>query len=103
MKKLLATVGIVSTLIPSLGFAYDLNEYEAETQVAARYTTGQLDARLVELGSNKQTGEFVPVTAKTHKDGVIRYCTFYYKAKGQSTEKCARTISVKSVNGTFSF
>jgi len=103
MKKLLATVGIVSALVPSLGFAFDLDAYEAQTQVVARYTSGQLDARLIELGSNKQTGEFMPVTARTHKDGVIRYCAFYLKVLGQNADKCARTISVSAPNGNFSF
>lgn len=103
MKNFLATVGIVSTLVPSLGFAFDLNSYEAETQVVARYTTGKLDDRLIELGSNKQTGEFVPVTAKTHKDGVIRYCSFYLKALGQNSDLCARTIKVHAPNGDFTF
>lgn len=103
MKKYLSIIGIVAALSPSLAFAFNLEEYEASTQTAANYVSGKLDARLIELGSNKETKEFMPIWGRTQKDGVTRYCSFYMKSMTGDGSKCSRTINVKASNGIFNF
>lgn len=93
MKKTLATIGLLATLLPSTGFAFTLQGYEDQTKVAARFTSGALDQRLIDLGSNYQTKEFFPIMARTIKKGVEQYCASLFRALGTSTAKCARQIT----------
>ena len=59
--------------------------------VTDRFLSGALDARLTELGTNKQTGEFFPQWKKTQVEGVRRHCTFTLVARGvKDTKACAR-------------
>lgn len=104
MKKLLATIGIVSTLAPVSAFAFSLEGYEMDTQAAHRYVDGRLDQRLIELGSNFQTGEFTLYTGRGIKQGVERFCAFYARFGIQPLGgPCFHTINVHAVNGDFQF
>lgn len=103
MKTLALTLGIVAALSPLSALAFNINEYETQTQVATRFVSGNLDARLIEIGSNFMTKEFMPIQASTVKRGVVAYCAFYFRTTGKNTAQCDRTIKVQAINGNYSF
>lgn len=93
---------IVALSMPLSAMAFSLDDYEVSTQVAHRYVAGELDQRLIEIGSNAETKVFNVNVGRTHKDGVERYCRFYARfgidaptLKGT----CDRTIKVTGSGG----
>lgn len=104
MKKTLAIIGIISTLAPMSALAFNVEEYEMNTQVAHRYTSGELDQRLIELGSDFNTKEFTLYTGRGIKQGVERYCAAYARwGVHPLNGPCFHEIKVNAVNGSFSF
>lgn len=100
MKKLILTLTLVASVSPISAFAFNLNDYESNTQVAHKYVTGALDQRMIELGQNFQTKEFNVIVGRTQKIGTERYCTFYFRSIGSDVKGCARTITVPHADGT---
>lgn len=104
MRKTLAIIGLLATLAPVSAFAFSLEGYEMDTQVAHRYVSGDLDKRLIELGSNHETGEFTLYTGRGIKQGVEAYCRYYSRFGIQPLGgPCFHTIDVHAVNGDWSF
>tara|TARA_R110000868_G_scaffold123583_1_gene327155 strand:- start:479 stop:796 length:318 start_codon:yes stop_codon:yes gene_type:complete len=102
MRKFLLTIGVVSALAPLSTLAFSLDEYEAQTKVAQRYVSGEMDQRMIELGQNFTTKEFNVVVGKTQKNGVETYCRYYalfgdVKLNGS----CNRTIKAPTGSGTY--
>jgi hypothetical protein len=86
MRTLYATLTVVSQL--TLGVVGIL-QADAWTDTTNRYLSGQLEPRLQELGTNKQTGVFTPMWRKTQEEGVKRHCRNVLLARGVAdTSKC---------------
>lgn len=79
MQKLLASLALASSL--TFGVVGVL-QADAWTNATDRYMSGQLESRLQELGTNKQTGVFTPQWRLTIEEGVKRHCRFTLAARG---------------------
>lgn len=66
---------------------------DALTNTTDRFLSGQLDTRIEELGTNKQTAEKMPIWKQTQLNGIIRHCTRTLQARGVTeTSSCDRSF-----------
>lgn len=94
MKHLIASILITGSMLGVIGII----EADVLTgkSVTDAYLSGQLEDRLQELGTNKQTGVFEPLWRKRQEDGVRLHCTRTLLARGaKSAEKCGTKTSIR--------
>lgn len=63
------------------------------TSTTERYITGQLESRLIELGTNKQSGDYNAQWRAMQEYGVRKHCARTLHAQGKADPKCGNAFS----------
>jgi hypothetical protein len=97
MKKILALIGIVTTMAPVSAFAFPIAEADTLTGVSVTdsFVSGKLDTRLNDLGTNLQTKEFQPIWFKTQLEGIRLHCSRTMHSRKTFSAKCGSAISTR--------
>lgn len=92
--KTLSTILLTGSMLTVMGIAQA--DVLTGRSITDAYVSGQLEDRLQELGTNKQTGVFEPLWRKRQEDGVRLHCTRTLLARGaKSAEKCGTKTSTR--------
>lgn len=86
--KTLSTILLTGSMLTVMGIAQA--DVLTGRSITDAYVSGQLEDRLQELGTNKQTGVFEPIWRKRQEDGVKRHCRFtlLYRGVTDASGKC---------------
>ncbi len=90
MRKLYASLVLASSMTLGVLGLTQVEQADMLTGVSVtdRYVSGQLEPRLDEIGTNKQTGAKMPQWRLTVENGVKRLCRNVNVVRGTSTAKC---------------
>lgn len=93
MKNVISSILISGSMLTVLGIAQA--DMLTGRSIADAYVSGQLEDRLQELGTNKQTKEFTPLWRATQEDGIRLHCNRVFAARGDKDAgvKCAISAS----------
>lgn len=99
MRKLISILTVATVLSPSVALAMPMAEADTLTgrSVTDDFTSGKLDTRLNDLGTNYQTKEFMPIWYKTQLDGIRLHCARTLHSRKAFSEKCGTSVAYKSV------
>lgn len=103
MKRIISSIlTAAAVLIPASAFASPVIDADVLTgrSIADDYVAGKLDARLIDLGTNKSNGVYTPAWRKQQEDGVRLHCSRTYQAKGiKNYAALCKLEASKYVNG----
>lgn len=97
MRKFASSIGLALGLLSAFPAAAmsPIERMDSLTNTTDRFIAGELDARLEELGTDKLTGEKVPLWKQVYIASTKLHCARTLDARKGFNEKCGARLSIQ--------